>query len=1356
MPLIIVTGSINVDALTWAHYDDLIINNGATVTVSTNQTKAWRRITLNNGTLFISNTSSVAPLRFMMSKPTGSGVTANSITPTSGLGIVRITGSWIDLGVGNGESTQSFTQPYTDFVPAVWVETYSGSNVFEPWINITSNVGESLPMFQEGLGFAGTGSCGKFFIQSTVSEPYPTSFTGSVTGSGGVMRSGFMNLYTSSIFFGDGDRNGNVVPSESRVRIPNILLTDTTPLNVNTASNSTSMNWIYNAGGVFRANTALFDETYANFSQAQTCEMIDCAWQGYPLISECYSLTLTNVAFSPYAIRRSFSGATGWMTRDARWGGTSPTSSCNWSYISNAQINNLYIATLGASDRFNAAPGLTTLTPSVLYINNSSNIVANNVRCFQLYRTKAFNYGMSLNYVNDSTFNGVELYGGDLFNIQNSSGNTFNAITCSQGFHGETHGFQSGWRRGIDPTTNTDLVPGTVYYFKLRTYKNWQDPTGSFSPSAYFYQTGSEFVDSIEQSAMYFTSSNQNFPDYFGIAVTSSAQGFVVGKQRPSASIVWQRREPQWVGRGTEIYRSTSSGDSIRDSRTLVTSSASTVVSFIDSGSFPYGLLQPDETYYYVLRKYHSTSSYVESPEYPVTMRLQATGSNYLLSPCNFETANWTKPGAGVVVTANTRLGPSDIPLSVGAQSFTADTLQFQSISSSITQSVGGLVATQPYMLSVYLASPTSSITMSLSASSPTGLFKTSSFWYINQTWTRAWLPFTASTGETTAIVGIWATGSTQPVPTKIFAWGAQVSSGSQLIPYISASATPQGLTSVISKEINSVRVWPYGGNGEGIELQFTADATLGPSVWWELHMSTTQNFVPTKKTLTANSWAIGGGKPIHIANSLRNTFNGVKQSFKNSGYGTNLLTLTSGSSNNNFWNWDLDYNYTATNLLDINSLANNNYFHNWKLGGFRDYVAANYPLITVNNAQGVLIQNMYADSSDSPISNQTLDTKLKNVMFGNARPPVAATQHFISGSTLDGVAVSYTAVYDTIFNEFTWNPPSGSIHLCFNASAKNPSPYQITGSLFFSNQGRLYFNETGSIEYTWPWKIYGISGFRDHHWTDAGGNGTGSGYQCETPFCNSVDLGFYSQSAYTILKEIAFKTSSVYSSFTELTGSNPDYMSRSFDPFQGFYMKIRLTSRPALQYDAKVGSFVLGEYITGSTSNANAKVIGDEFSTTQGVILLSEITGTFVDNEKISSSLAGRAFVNATGSVAFPRALLPVPTSYIDAMQWFTLVNTASLYPLSSPTLTLSGIQSGSQVDLLRDSDSVLLDEQLVSTSPTGSYVYVYDYFADTPITIVVQNLNYVYYSTTATLTQNNLTIPVQQTIDRNYYNPA
>lgn len=164
---------------TWNSGDTLTITNNSTVTVNSDQGKFWSGITLTNGKLVISNTSTSTGIRFTMGQTTTDAVT--NIVPGSGIGDIEISGNWIELGTGSGSSAQTMTAPFSDYIPALWVETATGSGVYEQWLNVTGTYGDSNPLLLNGLSAVGKNARGKFFIQQAASTPYgPVTINGTL------------------------------------------------------------------------------------------------------------------------------------------------------------------------------------------------------------------------------------------------------------------------------------------------------------------------------------------------------------------------------------------------------------------------------------------------------------------------------------------------------------------------------------------------------------------------------------------------------------------------------------------------------------------------------------------------------------------------------------------------------------------------------------------------------------------------------------------------------------------------------------------------------------------------------------------------------------------------------------------------------------------------------------------------------------------------------------------------------------------------------------------------------------------------------------------------------------------------
>jgi len=159
----------------WSSADTLTINDNIIVNVNTDQDKFWKTITINEGKLKISNTSTVTGLNFAMGRNTAS--TVNAITTATGKASIEILGDWISLGTGSGASGQTFTPPFRDYIPAVWVETSSGSGVYEKWANITGMYGDSDRYMNNGLELAEAVHSGKYFVQTAAAETYAKHFT---------------------------------------------------------------------------------------------------------------------------------------------------------------------------------------------------------------------------------------------------------------------------------------------------------------------------------------------------------------------------------------------------------------------------------------------------------------------------------------------------------------------------------------------------------------------------------------------------------------------------------------------------------------------------------------------------------------------------------------------------------------------------------------------------------------------------------------------------------------------------------------------------------------------------------------------------------------------------------------------------------------------------------------------------------------------------------------------------------------------------------------------------------------------------------------------------------------------------
>lgn len=80
-------------------------------------------------------------------------------------------------------------------------------------------------------------------------------------------------------------------------------------------------------------------------------------------------------------------------------------------------------------------------------------------------------------------------------------------------------------------------------------------------------------------------------------------------------------------------------------------------------------------------------------------------------------------------------------------------------------------------------------------------------------------------------------------------------------------------------------------------------------------------------------------------------------------------------------------------------------------------------------------------------------------------------------------------------------------------------------------------------------------------------------------------------------------------------------------------YHRVAKVSRPGseLDYDGQSADFTLGDILTGSTSGATARIVGDSDSGATGTLTLRDIEGEFLNNETITDTSGGEALANGT-----------------------------------------------------------------------------------------------------------------------------
>ena len=602
MAVITVTTDSNVDDLTWRSNDTLTINNGATVTVNTNQTKSWSGITITNGTLRIENTSTTDAIRFVTART--SAALAQAITPASGLGSIEIAGNWIEIGEGDGSDHKELTIPYTDYVPCLWVQTAVDALTYEIWLNVTGVYGPSLGKFIEGFESVSTGQKGKFFTQKpntvqdtiltlTNSTTTNTSRTISVSDTSGIfvgatitgtnipnnsvvetivngtdltinlaatgnasnvtvtIYNPFSQQLLPTVVFGD-NINGNVLGDGIKVRIPNIMLTSDTSTKIQTLSALLGMTIVMSSGGIITMDKCLLDEVYVTFTQAQIATVTNVGFTVPPAITECYDLTMDGIGYGLTPVRRYY--ASGWYQRDIR----DLQIPLNANYINDATLNNFAIVCNAPT----VTAGTAVAPVGIVTLSYSDNLEVTNFRLYRLQQYAGGQTGIAFTGpITNSTFTNIECYGVQPLSMYLSADNIFTNITFSNSMFDAVSGWAAGSRFGYNPSTGANFVDGTQYYFKTRTF---------------FTRDRSVYQDSQEFSATPYLG-DVTFPPYFTCYCSS----------QQVVTMNWPERRPVYNSPAYEIYRDTSFAVTIDDAHKVFGTNTNTVVAFAHGGVKP-------------------------------------------------------------------------------------------------------------------------------------------------------------------------------------------------------------------------------------------------------------------------------------------------------------------------------------------------------------------------------------------------------------------------------------------------------------------------------------------------------------------------------------------------------------------------------------------------------------------------------------------------------------------------------------------------------------------------------------------------------------------------------------------------
>lgn len=557
----------------------------------------------------------------------------------------------------------------------------------------------------------------------------------------------------------------------------------------------------------------------------------------------------------------------------------------------------------------------------------------------------------------------------------------------------------------------------------------------------------------------------------------------------------------------------------------------------------------------------------------------------------------------------------------------------------------------------------------------------------------------------------------------------------------ISVGTITGSVLAAAAQELTLAAAWSRstGGNDTNQGIELTLAAAPANALYSEIYLGTTSGFTPSAYNRVAYVTQPGTHAPISLSNSSGNRIS----NFSQVGYGGisgALITLV-GSSDNVFQDFEANFNYSAGSAMVLSStaLSNNNVLDDFTIQNWRNYISGVTPLTLLNNASGVTLQNISFNHYDIPYytsaTNSALGVIMKGVAGGNADAITTATTYAL-GSAVDGIGIAFTAVYDTMFHELYYSPNRGALQMRFNASASDSPPYSIvSGNPAFSNSGRLYFRTAGdSIEFTWPHRIYTVSGFRDI-----------------LPKWSSLDLGHTSSldAAFSVLLEYSLDTGSGYGAYKRATPEN--LAGETVSTTTGFLMKLRLTARPGMMFSTQTNPFVVGETIEGTTSGATAVV--DEvrnLTTTTGTIILSSVTGSFAPSELVrrASDDQTRA-TNVVTNTQF--ALFPSFNSYVDGLEIFTNSVGPGDYAGTTVSITLTNVVAGSTYYVYNLASSTLLGSGTAASSTIT--IPNVPYIADYNIMIRVRKGStlpkYIPFETQATVNASGVAVYVSQSPD-------
>ncbi len=1280
----------NMDSFSVAGANDtLTIDRGAVLNVTTTQTRVWSTITGTQGQLNITNSSTSTGIRFLMGfNSGGASNSGNSINPNSSLFTLNVSGAFISLGSGNG-TAQSFTTPFPqvegvgyDFIPCVEVETSPGGGVYEWWFNDMISTSEMRSYLREGWnGVLPDTQKGKFFRQTPRAE---STIDGALSVCG---------HYNNTLYFGDSvsssapyeGTSALAVTSGCNIRVPNILLTCGTP-SCSTGGASTpcsvlSLTQQSVTAGNCVYSKCLFGEWSWTTPSYSLCTFDHCGISYGATFGTIYGLSITNCGIHSGRQRiywETVGNDKGFRTVDLRNKVLSVVSAPGWATNNNQSMAQVQVV-------------------------NSPNATISNTAILSHLRSTHTPVSVFLNQSPGTVVQGLKTYAGCV-NVASCSNLLIDTWQQSQGYANEVQLFSPTGQNSTNQTTSarvghlpalnsrTRYSNGTAYYFKVRTYYSYYDPSQ-------YYDTPITYSATPYQGRMNDPANADAHPFWFGASLSTSTAGTAW-----SVWCTWNNvtlaTVPTQPFNKIQIYRSTvlaslgaqQGGDIV----------GTTIISYNDT------TIANNTTYYYTLRYYRDASNFFDSaqqivivPNFTPTLSTFPITTNLLLQSATLVTAPWANSGTTPTTVTNAAIANITQGNNLGGSSagtlitFAAATNGGRTQSLTVTNA-------QTYTVTIWalcLATPSTPMTVDLvvSTGTPTTL---------NCSLTRKWQRFdmTYVAGSTTMTVTIQSNSSSWGRTAYFF---AQVTNSSIALPYVAtttgASAATAGFAELGSQPASANTV--VNSNIFAFSKEGRILVDLSPrgnaSAYCEVFCGTSPSFTPSIANMVCSTGSTASnGNLLFNGNADTVTVQNVTSYGPNTvisngatGTGAALISAPSGfQSNILLKNWNIDTGFSIPLIVYsfTSSYWNQFTLSNWTLTNSRGYGASLCnSQIACNN---VNLVNVIADSGDYQDTVQASSNFIaKGSSFGDsgARYDAAVPNSFPFGLSVGGIAVP-TGQFDVIFHElFTQDQTKGFMGLTFTPTTNvTVPPYSISGGCKFDNAGKLYFGAHGdAITYTWPWRIYGQTGWQNLVYKIRG-----------------ADMGNNAATCFGTLVEYALSNDGVvFGSFKEMIYANTS--TETITASLGFYLKVRITAKNNFKFKTLATNFVLNETIGNASSSPTAtatvaRIEVDPVVATTGTIWVTNVTGTWQYNDSIFSGATTRAAMNGNSVYG---ALYPfIQSSYLDALGWSTTVDATKLYPTLYAQILCTNLISGTYVAAYNTTTGAWLEATYNTTTAT------------------------------------------------------